>query len=92
MGGDEFVVLLPRVRDVSEATAVAERVLAALRTGIDVTASIGIATYPLDGDDAEALLRSADTAMYVAKSHGGNSYQMAATLQAMPATPQQQAS
>jgi diguanylate cyclase (GGDEF)-like protein len=40
-----------------------------------VTASIGIALYPLDGDDAENLLKNADVAMYHAKNQGRNNYQ-----------------
>lgn len=79
-GGDEFILVLFGVslRDVE---AVAREILQTFRMpwsvgGQDfrVTASIGIALYPLDGQDAEALLRSADTAMHQAKEQGRDTY------------------
>jgi diguanylate cyclase (GGDEF)-like protein/PAS domain S-box-containing protein len=91
MGGDEFVILLPHISDVLEATSVAERVITCLRSGevlqgeFGVTASVGIAIYPTDGADSEALLRMADQAMYAAKSHGGDTYQLATDLTATEA-------
>lgn len=77
-GGDELVaVLLETGRE--EATEVARRLLELIaepvRVGgseIRITASIGVAMYPADGRDADALLRSADIAMYAAKADGGN--------------------
>ena len=86
VGGDEFVILLPHISDVLEATSVAERVIARLRSGgvlqgeFGVTVSVGIAIYPTDGADSEALLRLADQAMYAAKGHGGDTYQLATDL------------
>jgi diguanylate cyclase (GGDEF)-like protein/PAS domain S-box-containing protein len=72
LGGDEFAVLLERVTDPAEAVRVAERVLAGIRTPIEIQghrlvpgASIGIAL----GDNAHDLLKQADAAMYRAKSH-----------------------
>jgi diguanylate cyclase (GGDEF)-like protein len=78
LGGDEFGVLLPHSSR-SEAIAVAEQVLAALEEPIVVAeiplaidAGIGIALAPVDGSDAETLLRHADIAMYSAKGmHAG---------------------
>jgi len=74
LGGDEFLVLLPNLRQASDAGAVAERLISALREPVQlamnslvVTPSVGIAVYPRDGQDAEALLRNADLAMYFAK-------------------------
>jgi diguanylate cyclase (GGDEF)-like protein/PAS domain S-box-containing protein len=88
MGGDEFVVLLPRISDDQEAVNVAVRVLQRLRRrrSVDehqfvVTASIGIALHPDDGDGPEALLRGADVAMYAAKARGGDTYQLFAELE-----------
>lgn len=83
LGGDEFTVLLAGVRDSEEAAALARRILSAFAPAIQlgphevfVTTSIGIALYPGDGDDVEMLLAHADTAMYEAKKHGGNGYQV----------------
>ena len=77
LGGDEFVILLDGIRNFSDATAVADRLQAALSEphsigGHDVisTASIGIVTCRGDYDRAEHILRDADTAMYRAKSTG----------------------
>ncbi len=74
LGGDEFTVLLDDVADASGSVRVAERLLAVLTLPmllagreIVVRASIGVAQYPADGEDATALLRAADHAMYHAK-------------------------
>lgn len=83
LGGDEFVVLLPHIEGPSDASGVAEKVLAAcsqaVGIGMDTSAltisfSIGISVYPDDAVDAESLLRNADTAMYEAKMQGRNGY------------------
>jgi predicted signal transduction protein with EAL and GGDEF domain len=78
LGGDEFALLLPDAGDAAQARAIAGRVLAALREPFQVgampllmDASMGIALYPADGEDSNALLRSADVAMYEAKHKGG---------------------
>ena len=79
LGGDEFVALLPEVTDERDAERVAERVLEALREPIFiagqecfVTASVGIAIYPRDGQTMADLLRNSDVAMYAVKSQGRN--------------------
>lgn len=76
--GDEFVVLLPQVSSGSHATSVAQMLLRALSRPIvlgaeeiHVSASIGIAFFPRDGQDADLLLKHADIAMYQAKVSGG---------------------
>ena len=78
-GGDEFVVLLPELREAQDAHRVAEKMIAGVCAPIDVAgrpyqvgASVGIAVYPDDAQDGEALLRCADEAMYAAKEGGGN--------------------
>ncbi|HZK85402.1 MAG TPA: diguanylate cyclase [Desulfosporosinus sp.] len=81
-GGDEFLVLLPDIRDELEAGSIAERILGVfthpiLLDGNEVymSTSIGISLYPNDGIEMEALVKQADTAMYYAKEQGKNNYQ-----------------
>jgi len=81
-GGDELALLLTEIANARDAAITAENVVAAMRIPFDfngrelrVTASLGIATYPTDGTDAESLLRSADAAMYYAKERGRDNYQ-----------------
>jgi diguanylate cyclase (GGDEF)-like protein len=76
IGGDEFMILLPRVSGRESAEALAEKVRAAIERPIaleagetiSVSASIGIAIYPDDGQDRETLTCHADGAMYAAKT------------------------
>jgi predicted signal transduction protein with EAL and GGDEF domain len=82
IGGDEFCVLLQDIAEPREAAAVAQKLLQELgkpyRVGdhdVSSGVSIGIACVPQDGDDAAALLRLADHAMYRAKELGRNTYQ-----------------
>ena len=82
IGGDEFTIVLEGSQRVEDAGHVATKILRALGVPYEVdghtlhiTASIGIAIYPVDGDDADSLLRDADIAMYSAKSSGRNTYQ-----------------
>jgi diguanylate cyclase (GGDEF)-like protein len=82
LGGDEFTVVLEGNHRIEDAGNVATKILAALSAPYDLnglelrtSASIGIALYPVDGDNAEDLLRDADTAMYSAKAAGHNTYQ-----------------
>ena len=76
-GGDEFTIFLSRLNDPNEAMLVAERVIRSFSTPFQleqfevvVTPSIGISMFPNDGDNAETLLKNADTAMYFAKQSG----------------------
>ena len=77
-GGDEFVLVLPRTSP-KEARAAAERLRGAVAarefhtssgTPIRATVSIGIASFPADGESADELFRAADRALYVAKRSG----------------------
>ena len=81
IGGDEFTVLIPELPHDEGAAEVSRKILRELertfRVGSSecrVTASIGIARYPQDGEDAETLLKNADAAMYRAKLAGGNRF------------------
>ncbi len=83
VGGDEFTMLLPEVAGSEDTVEVAERILEALRHPwvldgheFRITTSIGIATYPTDGEDVQSLLRNADTAMYRAKDQGRDNYKL----------------
>lgn len=82
LGGDEFVILLSDIQRPEDAAVVAERAIESLRlpfrvneNEIFVTGSIGISTFPDDGESNEELLKHADAAMYHAKDHGRNCYQ-----------------
>ncbi len=81
LGGDEFLIVLPDLVSITDSEQVAEKVLNTMSTPFDVdgkelvlSASIGITSYPEDGDDARILLRNADAAMYRAKEAGRNAY------------------
>lgn len=81
LGGDEFLVLIEDAAEPSAAGAVAAKLSRALHGPFEVqgepvptSASIGVAVYPLDGQDFETLLRHADAAMYEAKRAGRNGW------------------
>src|SRR5437667_3154272 len=83
VGGDEFTIVLQELEKKEDAAAMAQRVLRIIAEPIDIegqrlyiTASIGIAIYPEDGEDAETLLKNADNAMYRAKAARRNTYEM----------------
>jgi diguanylate cyclase (GGDEF)-like protein/PAS domain S-box-containing protein len=83
VGGDEFVILMPDIRQTENLSTIAQKLLASVSRPVDVkgrmlevTTSIGIACYPEDGEDSEILLRNADTAMYRAKELGRNGFQL----------------
>ncbi|MBU2437658.1 MAG: EAL domain-containing protein, partial [Acidobacteria bacterium] len=82
MGGDEFMIILPKITKAQDAAVIAQRVLKSFDSpftlnGHDcmIGASIGISQYPTDGDDYESLVKNADIAMYKAKEIGGKNYQ-----------------
>jgi diguanylate cyclase (GGDEF)-like protein/PAS domain S-box-containing protein len=81
VGGDEFVVLLVDLHQLEDAALVAEKIIAAVSAGcqiegseLHVTPSIGLAIFPIDGDNPDTLLRNADIAMYHAKHDGGGRF------------------
>ncbi|OGT34716.1 MAG: hypothetical protein A2W28_08605 [Gammaproteobacteria bacterium RBG_16_51_14] len=78
-GGDEFIALLPETnceqsKEIGERArvAVAKASLSIQHERVSCTVSIGIASFPEDGENAQALLDKADNALYQSKSHGGN--------------------
>ncbi|CAK0740081.1 diguanylate cyclase [Azospirillaceae bacterium] len=81
LGGDEFVVVLSNITSTGDVAEVSEDIIESFSTPIliadhemRVSASIGIAMFPRDGDDVRVLMRNADTAMYGAKSGGRNTF------------------
>jgi len=92
-GGDEFTFILSDIKTPSDATAAAQRIIDSFSVPFEinshqiyVTASIGISIYPQHGEDVETLVKNADSAMYHAKSLGGNRYQMCnETVSMLPA-------
>jgi len=80
-GGDEFTIVLPELRDRQDAKAIADKFLESLHRPFDldghevhISASIGIAIYPGDGETIDELLRHADIAMYQVKAPGKNGH------------------
>ncbi len=98
-GGDEFTILLPNT-DETGALQVAERSrIAVAATDGTVTASVGVATFPKDGETATEILLAADRACYVAKRGGrdkivtaAEGLALAAELSLQPPTPVDSAS
>jgi diguanylate cyclase (GGDEF)-like protein len=89
LGGDEFVVLLPSLRERYQAEAIAAKVVSAVSVPVDigparitVTVSVGVCTYPEGGADPESLMRNVDSALYAAKAHGRNVFEVYAPAQA----------
>jgi diguanylate cyclase (GGDEF)-like protein/PAS domain S-box-containing protein len=81
LGGDEFIILLAGLKAPMDARLVVENMLSRFRNPFRIdarelvlTASVGIAVYPDDGDNPSELLRNADSAMYHAKDQGRNTY------------------
>jgi diguanylate cyclase (GGDEF)-like protein/PAS domain S-box-containing protein len=82
LGGDEFVIILPEIRESLDAGRVAATVVGNMASPfvlpgereIFLGASVGIAIYPVDGENVDTLLRNADTAMFRAKTSGRGVY------------------
>jgi len=86
LGGDEFIMLLspPKTAEAlfSHTSLIAKKILSSLNQPFSIdghevyaSASIGVASFPNDGQSLEALIKNADAAMYHAKSEGGNNFQ-----------------
>ena len=82
LGGDEFIILIEEVNELSQVATVANKILAntikpmvLMGEECRVTVSIGISIYPKDGEDEQSLIKNADIAMYFAKEEGKNSCQ-----------------
>ena len=80
-GGDEFMVILPRIGNLADVRKLADRIMEAFVMPIKVkdqeffiTASMGISIYPLDGEGMSDLIKNADLAMYTSKQSGKNRY------------------
>ena len=84
IGGDEFVVLLESSMDVRDVVNIVQMLIRLVREPVNlccgrevyVGVSIGISIFPDDGDDAEQLIRNADTAMYQAKEQGSDNFHL----------------
>ena len=81
-GGDEFVIVLQEMQQSNQAAITAQRVINAVadphdlgESNIHVTTSVGVSIFPEDGQNAETLIKNADTAMYQAKESGRKTFQ-----------------
>lgn len=82
-GGDEFIILLNNIDNHNDISKIADNIMRVFSKPfiingqeVFITASGGIATYPIDGEDSESLVKNADTAMYEAKDNGKNQYSL----------------
>jgi len=94
LGGDEFLLLLPDIGRVRDATRIAQKIVVAFRSPfamddreLTVTSSIGVAIYPHDGKDPDTLIRNADRAMYRAKEQHRDNYQRGTSSSVQSAMP-----
>ena len=81
LSGDEFLVVMTGVASSDDVSAAARKMVAALGETMNiegkelvVSASVGIALYPVDGKEMDALIRNSDRAMYASKQQGGNCF------------------
>jgi diguanylate cyclase (GGDEF)-like protein len=84
LGGDEFIIILPGLSLETNVLKIVERILRTVEEPIEieggvrvnVTASIGLSRYPVDGSSGEALISRSDMAMYRVKGSGGNAFDL----------------
>jgi diguanylate cyclase (GGDEF)-like protein/PAS domain S-box-containing protein len=81
IGGDEFLILLSRVKDVAGAAVMAERITKEMTREftiqgrpVSISCSLGVSMYPQHGMNTETLIKNADAAMYAAKDNGRNNF------------------
>lgn len=81
MGGDEFMILLPEIKQAENSFRVAGKIISSFKESficegieLSISTSIGISVYPEDGEDMDVLMKHADMTMYQAKGFGGNRY------------------
>lgn len=85
-GGDEFLILINNISNAKDLFKVADNIMGLFNRifclkgqEFFITASAGIAVYPIDGEDVEALIKNSDVAMYNAKEKGKNQYVLCST-------------
>jgi diguanylate cyclase (GGDEF)-like protein len=83
IGGDEFMILCPGVRNERDSVSIALKVLESLRVPfvldrreVFISASVGVSLYPSDGEDPETLVKNADAALHRAKAEGGDRHRL----------------
>jgi len=81
VGGDEFLIVLTELKDITDAAVAAERLLDGIigeysirGHALNITCSLGISIFPEHGADAETLIKNADAAMYSVKENGRNNF------------------
>ncbi|WP_243459213.1 sensor domain-containing protein [Metabacillus bambusae] len=81
VGGDEFTIVLPELKNENEVVDVSKRILKVVREPMDIkghslsiTTSIGVSLYPSQGNNTESLFKQADEALYKVKDGGGNTF------------------
>ncbi len=81
LSGDEFLIVLTKIKDISDAAVAAERLMDAMTPefevqghALSITCSLGISIFPEHGADAETLIKNADAAMYYTKDCGRNNF------------------
>ncbi len=86
-GGDEFLIMFNNISSIGDITYLADKIMESFKAPIIIkeqeffiTASIGISTFPQDGEDAESLLKNADMAMYISKEQGKNTYTLSTPI------------
>ncbi len=91
LGGDEFVIALWELNHADDVGKLMSKVMQAVSQpysirgrGVNMTASVGVSIYPTHGEEAETLMKSADLALYQAKSAGKNDYRIAARAALLP--------